>query len=374
MSTVFVVNSGSSSIKYQVVDLETSEAVISGLVERIGEPGSAVSDHTVGMSIVLAKLGPLGDNILAVGHRVVHGGSDFAGPTLITDDVERDIESLSRLAPLHNPPNLLGIRAARKALPDVPHVAVFDTAFHQTMPPAAYTYAVPTDIAEEYKVRRYGFHGTSHKFVSEQAASMLGKPLAEVRTIVLHLGNGASVTAVDGGKSVDTSMGLTPLQGLVMGTRSGDIDPAVVFHLNRAAGMSIDELDVLLNRKSGLLGLTGMNDMRDVQEAASGGDERAELALRVWRHRIRHYIGAYFAQLGGLDALVFTAGVGENNALLRRRAVAGLEHMGIRIDADRNELISKRARVISPDGAPVTVMVIPTNEELEIARQVASVV
>jgi acetate kinase len=374
MSTVFVVNSGSSSIKYQVVDLETSEAVISGLVERIGEPGSAVSDHTVGMSIVLAKLGPLGDNILAVGHRVVHGGSDFAGPTLITDDVERDIESLSRLAPLHNPPNLLGIRAARKALPDVPHVAVFDTAFHQTMPPAAYTYAVPTDIAEEYKVRRYGFHGTSHKFVSEQAASILGKPLAEVRTIVLHLGNGASVTAVDGGKSVDTSMGLTPLQGLVMGTRSGDIDPAVVFHLNRAAGMSIDELDVLLNRKSGLLGLTGMNDMRDVQEAASGGDERAELALRVWRHRIRHYIGAYFAQLGGLDALVFTAGVGENNALLRRRAVAGLEHMGIRIDADRNELISKRARVISPDGAPVTVMVIPTNEELEIARQVASVV
>jgi acetate kinase len=374
MSTVFVVNSGSSSIKYQVVDLETSEAVISGLVERIGEPGSAVSDHTVGMSIVLAKLGPLGDNILAVGHRVVHGGSDFAGPTLITDDVERDIESLSRLAPLHNPPNLLGIRAARRALPDVPHVAVFDTAFHQTMPPAAYTYAVPTDIAEEYKVRRYGFHGTSHKFVSEQAASMLGKPLAEVRTIVLHLGNGASVTAVDGGKSVDTSMGLTPLQGLVMGTRSGDIDPAVVFHLNRAAGMSIDELDVLLNRKSGLLGLTGMNDMRDVQEAASGGDERAELALRVWRHRIRHYIGAYFAQLGGLDALVFTAGVGENNALLRRRAVAGLEHMGIRIDADRNELISKRARVISPDGAPVTVMVIPTNEELEIARQVASVV
>jgi acetate kinase len=374
MSTVFVVNSGSSSIKYQVVDLETSKAVISGLVERIGEPGSAVSDHTVGMSIVLAKLGPLGDNILAVGHRVVHGGSDFAGPTLITDDVERDIESLSRLAPLHNPPNLLGIRAARKALPDVPHVAVFDTAFHQTMPPAAYTYAVPTDIAEEYKVRRYGFHGTSHKFVSEQAASMLGKPLADVRTIVLHLGNGASVTAVDGGKSVDTSMGLTPLQGLVMGTRSGDIDPAVVFHLNRAAGMSIDELDVLLNRKSGLLGLTGMNDMRDVQEAASGGDERAELALRVWRHRIRHYIGAYFAQLGGLDALVFTAGVGENNALLRRRAVAGLEHMGIRIDADRNELISKRARVISPDGAPVTVMVIPTNEELEIARQVASVV
>lgn len=374
MSTVFVVNSGSSSIKYQVVDLETSEAVISGLIERIGEPGSAVADHTAGMLIVLEKLGSLGDSILAVGHRVVHGGSEFAGPALITDAVIESIEALSLLAPLHNPANLLGIRAALIALPDVPHVAVFDTAFHQTMPPSAYTYAIPTDIAERYKVRRYGFHGTSHKYVSEQAAVLLGKPLADVRTIVLHLGNGASVTAVDGGVSVDTSMGLTPLQGLVMGTRSGDIDPAVLTHLSRAAGMSIDDLDVLLNRKSGLLGMTGMGDMRDVQEAASSGDERAELALQVWRHRIRHYIGAYYAQLGGLDALVFTAGVGENNALLRRRAVAGLDHMGIWVNDDRNELMSKRARVISPDGAPVTVMVIPTNEELEIAHQVASLV
>jgi acetate kinase len=374
VSTIFVVNSGSSSIKYQVVDLDTSRALISGLVERIGEPGSAVSDHHVGMSIVLAKLGDLGAGILAVGHRVVHGGSDFTGPTLIDDEVERDIESLSRLAPLHNPANLLGIRAARAALPDVPHVAVFDTAFHQTMPPAAYTYAIPTALAEEYKVRRYGFHGTSHKFVSERAADLLGRPLSELRTIVLHLGNGASAAAIAGGRSVDTSMGLTPLQGLVMGSRSGDIDPAVVFHLNRAAGMSIDELDTLLNRESGLLGLTGMNDMRDVQAAAIDGNERAELALQVWRHRIRHYIGAYYAQLGGLDVLVFTAGVGENNALLRRRAVAGLTHMGIEIDPDRNELVSKEARVISPDGAPVTVMVIPTNEELEIARQVASVV
>jgi acetate kinase len=326
------------------------------------------------MSIVLAKLGDLGAGILAVGHRVVHGGSDFTGPTLIDDEVERDIESLSRLAPLHNPANLLGIRAARAALPDVPHVAVFDTAFHQTMPPAAYTYAIPTALAEEYKVRRYGFHGTSHKFVSERAARLLGRPLGELRTIVLHLGNGASAAAIAGGRSIDTSMGLTPLQGLVMGSRSGDIDPAVVFHLNRAAGMSVDELDTLLNRESGLLGLTGMNDMRDVQAAAIDGNERAEQALQVWRHRIRHYIGAYYAQLGGLDALVFTAGVGENNALLRRRAVAGLAHMGIEIDPDRNELVSKEARVISPDGAAVTVMVIPTNEELEIARQVASVV
>ena len=242
------------------------------------------------------------------------------------------------------------------------------------MPAASYTYAIDKDIADKYKVRRYGFHGTSHKYVSEQAAVMLGKPLSAVRTIVLHLGNGASATAVDGGRSIDTSMGMTPLQGLVMGTRSGDIDPAVLVHLNRAAGMSVTELDELLNRKSGLLGLTGMGDMRDVQEAAMAGNDEAELALQVWRHRIRHYIGAYYAQLGGLDTLVFTAGVGENNALLRRRALAGLGHMGILVDNDRNELSSREARVISPAGAPVTVMVIPTNEELEIARQVESIV
>lgn len=374
MSTVFVVNSGSSSIKYQVVDLDTSEALISGLVERIGEPGSPVADHTAGMSIVLDKLGELGQHIMAVGHRVVHGGSEFAGPAVITDDVLRSIEALSELAPLHNPANLLGIRAAQAALPDVPHVAVFDTAFHQTMAPDAYTYAIPTDLAEEYRVRRYGFHGTSHKFVSERAAMLLGTPLAETRTIVLHIGNGASVTAVDAGRSVDTSMGLTPLEGLVMGTRSGDLDPAVLVHLHRAAGLSVEELDVLLNRKSGLLGLTGSSDMRDVQQAADAGDERAELALRVWAHRIRHYIGAYFAELGGLDALVFTAGVGENSAPLRRRALAGLGHMGIAVDDELNQATSRDARVISPEGAPVTVMVIPTNEELEIARQVASVV
>ncbi|GAA3892374.1 acetate kinase [Leifsonia kafniensis] len=373
MSAVFVVNSGSSSIKYQLIDLATEKATVTGLIERIGEPGSFIANHAEGMQVVLAKLGDV-DDLIAVGHRVVHGGSEFDGPTLIDDEVEREIEALARLAPLHNPANLLGIRAARRALPDVPHVAVFDTAFHQTMSPAAYTYAIDAEIAREYKVRRYGFHGTSHKYVSEQAALQLGTPLADLRTIVLHLGNGASVTAVDGGISIDTSMGMTPLQGLVMGTRSGDIDPAVLVHLNRAAGMSVTELDELLNRRSGLLGLTGMGDMRDVQDAAINGNEAAELALQVWRHRIRHYIGAYYAQLGGLDALVFTAGVGENNALLRRRALAGLEHMGIMIDNDRNELASRAARVISPAGAPVTVMVIPTNEELEIARQVASIV
>jgi acetate kinase len=373
MSSVFVVNSGSSSIKYQLVDLATEKAIVTGLIERIGEPGSFIANHAEGMQVVLAKLGDV-DDLIAVGHRVVHGGSEFDGPTLIDDEVEREIDALARLAPLHNPANLLGIRAARRALPDVPHVAVFDTAFHQTMSPAAYTYAIDTEIAREYKVRRYGFHGTSHKYVSEQAAQLLGKPLADTRIIVLHLGNGASATAIEGGRSIDTSMGMTPLQGLVMGTRSGDIDPAVLVHLNRAAGMSVGELDEMLNRKSGLLGLTGMGDMRDVQDAALNGDEDAELALQVWRHRIRHYIGAYYAQLGGLDALVFTAGVGENNALLRRRALAGLEHLGIMIDNDRNELASRAARVISPVGAPVTVMVIPTNEELEIARQVASII
>ena len=374
MSTVFVVNSGSSSIKYQLINTKVEKPLLSGLIERIGEPGSPIPTHEFGMSLVLAKLGDLSRDIIAVGHRVVHGGSEFDGPTLITDEVEREIEALSRLAPLHNPANLLGIRAARVALPNVPHVAVFDTAFHQTMPAASYTYAIDKDIADKYKVRRYGFHGTSHKYVSEQAAILLGKPLSSLRTIVLHLGNGASAAAIDGGKSIDTSMGMTPLQGLVMGTRSGDIDPAVLVHLNRAAGMSVTELDELLNRKSGLLGLTGMGDMRDVQEAAMAGNDEAELALQVWRHRIRHYIGAYYAQLGGLDTLVFTAGVGENNALLRRRALAGLGHMGILVDNDRNELSSREARVISPAGAPVTVMVIPTNEELEIARQVESIV
>jgi acetate kinase len=372
MSLVFVVNSGSSSIKYQLVDVATEQSLVSGLIERIGEAGE-VPDHTAGMRVVLDALGPDRD-IVAVGHRVVHGGPRFSAATLITDEVEREIDELSALAPLHNPANVLGIRAARLALPGVPHVAVFDTAFHQSLPPEAYTYAIDATLAAEHQVRRYGFHGTSHQFVSEQTAKFLDRPLAELKTIVLHLGNGASVTAVDGGRSVDTSMGLTPLEGLVMGTRSGDIDAGVVFHLARQAGLGIDDLDTLLNRRSGLLGLTGTGDMRDVQEAASNGDEAALAALAVWRHRIRHYIGAYIAALGGLDALVFTAGIGENNALLRRRALAGLEFLGIEIDDDRNELASRSARYISPEGASVAVLVVPTNEELEIARQSAALV
>ncbi len=368
MTRIFVVNSGSSSIKYQLIDGATEEAVTRGLIERIGEPGSDVADHGAGMRRVLDTLGGRG-GIVAVGHRVVHGGSLFDRATVITDEVEAQIAELSALAPLHNPANLLGIRAARLALPNVPHVAVFDTAFHQTLPPAAYTYAIDVTLAEKYGVRRYGFHGTSHKYVSEQAARFLGRPLGELKTIVLHLGNGASVAAIDGGVSVETSMGMTPLEGLVMGTRSGDIDPAALIHLHRQAGLDFDDLDTLLNRRSGLLGLTGNGDMRDVQEAASRGDEVAEAALAVYRHRVRRYIGAYNAHLGGLDALVFTAGVGENNALLRRKVLAGLEFLGIEVDIDRNSLASKLARYISPAGAPVAVLVIPTNEELEIARQ-----
>ncbi len=397
MSAVLVVNSGSSSFKYQLIELEGERTLASGLVERIGEvtgvtkhknaktgdetsnDSIAIPDHAAGFAAMLKAFeqhGPSFDEhpLIAVGHRVVHGGSEFDRATVVTPDVEKAIERLSALAPLHNPANLQGIRAAREAFPDSPQVAVFDTAFHQTLAPAAYTYAIDSALAEKHSIRRYGFHGTSHKFVSQAAADFLGKPLAELKMIVLHIGNGASATAIDGGRSIETSMGLTPLEGLVMGTRSGDVDPAVVFHLHREEGLSFEELETMLNKKSGLLGLTGNGDMRDVQDAASRGDEVAEGALAVYRHRIRHYVGAYIAQLGGLDAIVFTAGVGENNALLRRRTLLGLDFLGITIDDDRNELGSRDARYISAEGAPVAVLVVPTDEELEIARQAAALV
>jgi acetate kinase len=373
VTEVFVVNSGSSSIKYQLVDVETGEAIVNGLIERIGEPGSKAKDHVAGMKIALAALGT-GHDITAVGHRVVHGGTVFTEATLITDKVEKQIEALSPLAPLHNPANLIGIRAARKAMPDLPQVAVFDTAFHRTLKPDAFTYAIDAKVAAKYSIRRYGFHGTSHKYVSERAAELLGRPLKDTKTIVLHLGNGASACAVDGGESIDTSMGMTPLEGLVMGTRSGDLDPAILGYLHRRAGLSFTKLDDLLNLGSGLLGLTGEGDMRDVQDAASGGDEKAEAALAVYRHRIRHYVGAYLAQLGRLDALVFTAGVGENSVALRSQALEGLEGLGISVDPARNASKSRDARYISPDGSPVAVLVIPTNEELEIARQTVAVI
>lgn len=370
---VFVVNSGSSSIKYQLIDTASGERVLAGTLERIGEEGGDAPDHTTGMRQVLDALGD-DAQIAAVGHRVVHGGARFTAPTLIDDAVVAAIDELSALAPLHNPANLAGVIAARTVLPDVPHVAVFDTAFHQSMPPEAYTYAIDRTLADRYGVRKYGFHGTSHQFVAGQAAGVLGRPLEELKLIVLHLGNGASVTAVDGGRSIDTSMGLTPLQGLVMGTRSGDLDPAVLVHLHRVAGLSVDEIDALLNKRSGLLGLAGRSDMRDVTDAAAAGDELAEAALAVWAHRIRHYVGAYLAQLGGLDAVVFTAGVGENAPGLRARALAGLDHLGIRVDRFLNERAAKNARIISPALEGPKVLVVPTNEELAIARQTAQLV
>jgi acetate kinase len=394
VSVVLVVNSGSSSFKYQLIEMTTEETLASGLVERIGETVGRtkhstdgetfereieIADHTAGFAAMIQAFDEHGPSLqdfppVAVGHRVVHGGKRFYEPTLITDLVKINIEDLSDLAPLHNPANLEGITAAEKAFPDVPHVAVFDTAFHHTIAPEAYRYAIDAELAQKHRIRRYGFHGTSHKFVSEAAAAFLGRRRADTKTIVLHLGNGASATAVDGGRSVETSMGLTPLEGLVMGTRSGDLDPAVLFHLHRKAGLSFDELDTLLNRGSGLLGLSGRGDMRDVQEAAAAGDEVAIEALKVYYHRLRHYIGAYYAQLGTVDAIVFTAGVGENVAAVRAGALAGLDGLGIVLDPERNAAPSREARRISTDDSRVAVLVIPTNEELEIARQSLSVV
>ncbi|MEO6827713.1 MAG: acetate kinase [Microbacteriaceae bacterium] len=404
MTEILVVNSGSSSFKYQLIEMETERTLASGLVERIGEVSGhcihragargsadastapsafertlAIPDHTAGFRVMLDAFGEHGPSLdrhppIAVGHRVVHGGKRFFEPTMITPRVKVDIQDLSELAPLHNPANLQGIEAAEEAFPDLPHVAVFDTAFHQTLPPAAYTYAIDADLAERYRVRRYGFHGTSHKFVSEAAAAFLRRPLTELKQIVLHLGNGASACAVDGGISVETSMGMTPLEGLVMGTRSGDVDPAVLLHLHRKAGLDVDDFDELLNRRSGLLGLSGRRDMRDVTDAAGSGDDAAQLTLDVYVHRLKQYIGGYYAQLGRLDAIVFTAGVGENSAVVRAGALAGLEELGIRLDPERNEAASRAIRVISADDSRVSVLVVPTDEELEIARQTLAVV
>lgn len=390
MKNVLIVNSGSSSIKYQIIDMDTEALVAKGLIERIGTGHGIVNhtdpagkkhtfelpilDHVAGfraMTEACAEYGPnLSDlGIVAVGHRVVQGGARFIAPTIIDDAVIRTVEEISPLAPLHNPPNLLGIRAARETFPDIPQVAIFDTAFHQTMPPEAYTYAVDANLAAQYRIRRYGFHGTSHKYVSELAAEYLQLPYEDVNTIVLHIGNGVSVTAVRGGKSIDTSMGMTPLEGLVMGTRSGDIDPGILFHLHRQAGMTIDQLDDLLNRRSGLLGMTGSSDMRDVLASAQRGDERAKLALATYCHRLKGYVGAYYAQLGRVDAIVFTAGVGENVPEVREGTLSGLERMGIRLDLNANRDRGSGIRAISTPDSDVAVLVIPTNEELEIARQ-----
>lgn len=397
MSVVLIVNSGSSSFKYQLLDVEAARSLASGLVERIGEPQGlaahtvtvddqeetfveelAIPDHAAGFTAMLDAFVAHGPSLernepLAVGHRVVHGGARYFAPTPITPEVEQGIDDLSVLAPLHNPGALQGVRAAKEAFPALPHVAVFDTAFHQTLPPEAYTYAIDKELAAAHRVRRYGFHGTSHKYVSEAAAAFLDRPVEELRQIVFHLGNGASVTAIDGGCSVETSMGMTPLEGLVMGTRSGDIDPAVLLQLARRAGLSVADLDALLNKRSGLLGLAGASDMRDVQRRAAEGDADAELALGVYIHRLRAYAGAYLAQLGGVDVISFTAGVGENNALVRRETLATLGFAGIEIDPERNESGARGTRIISTDSSRATVLVVPTNEELEIGRQTLQV-
>jgi acetate kinase len=367
---VLVVNCGSSSVKYQVVDAHSGERFERGLVDRIG--GEKVPDHAGALAQVFGALDLSG--ITAIGHRVVHGGTRFTGPTLLDDDVIAGIEQLVPLAPLHNPVNLAGIRAARAAVPDVPQVAVFDTAFHATLPERAATYAVPAEWRSQHGVRRYGFHGTSHAYVSRAAAQLLGRPLARTRTIVLHLGNGASACAVDGGRSIDTSMGLTPLAGLVMGTRSGDVDPAIPGHLARVAGLGVAEVDAALNGGSGLRALAGVSDVREVTARAAAGDADAELALDVYCYRVRSYVGAYLAALGGADVVAFTAGVGENSAPVRARSLAGLEALGIGVDAALNTSADRRARLISPEGSPVAVAVIPTDEEREIAAQTVGLI
>lgn len=375
MSRVLVVNSGSSSLKYQLIELTGEKTLAKGLVERIGE---TVPDHTAAFQVMLRGLAEQGIDpdapMLAVAHRVVHGGERFVEPMIVTQEVKAAIDELSVLAPLHNPPNLAGIVAAEHTFPGVPQVAIFDTAFHQTLSPAAYTYAIDRDISRQHGIRRFGFHGVSFQYVASATAEFLERPVEQLKIIVLHLGNGASACAIEGGKSVETSMGLTPLEGLMMGTRGGDIDPGVLLHLQRSAGLHVDELDELLNYGSGLLGLGGHGDIRDIQKAAGGGDERATLALAVYLHRIRGYVGSYLAQLGGADAIVFTAGVGENNASVRWGALSGLDALGIRVDAKRNDSPDRTARVISAEDSRVTVLVVPTNEELEIARQAAPTV
>jgi acetate kinase len=385
---VLVINSGSSSVKYQLIRPTSGERLAAGLVERIGEgnarwrhergdersEGSAdVPDHDAAFGLVarsFAELGPSLDlDVVATGHRVVHGGERFSEPTRIDGEVERAIEELSALAPLHNPPALSGIRAAARLLPDTPAVAVFDTAFFSSLPRAARTYAIPADLAAEHGIRRYGFHGTSHQYVSALAAETLGRPLAELHQVVLHLGNGCSASAIRGGRPIDTSMGMTPLEGLVMGTRSGDVDPGLHGFLAGRLGLGADEVDALLNKRSGLLGLSGVNDFRALEERRAAGDEAARLAFEVYVHRIRRYLGAYLVGLGRLDALVFTAGVGENNPALRAAVVDGLDGLGLSVDEERNAAHSGGPRVVSPDGSPVAVLVVPTDEEWAIAQQ-----
>ncbi len=394
---VLVINCGSSSLKYQVFDMKTETVLAKGNVERIGIDGAflkyrrgeetaitveaEIPNHEVAIRLVFdaltnAEYGVLKDTaeIEAVGHRVVHAGEKYASSVLIDDDVMTALRECIDLAPLHNPPNITGIEVAQKLMPNVKHVAVFDTAFHQTMPDYAYMYALPYELYEQYRVRRYGFHGTSHKYVAERAAALLQRPLAELKIITCHLGNGASVTAVDKGKSVDTSMGFAPLEGLIMGTRSGDLDPAVITFLQDKDGLTSDQVNTLLNKKSGVLGISGVsNDFRSLEEASQAGNKRATLAMDMFAYRVRKYIGAYGAAMGGVDAIVFTAGLGENSASMRQKICCGLEFLGVEIDPNKNDTRGKEID-FSAAGAKVHTLLVPTNEELMIAKDTVALV
>ena len=396
---VLVINAGSSSLKYQLLNPETGDLLAKGLCERIGIDGKftykpqvegkekldavdvAMPTHAEAIAAVLDALVDPKNGVIssmkeidAVGHRVVHGGEKFASSVVITDEVMAAIEECNPLAPLHNPANIIGIKACQEKMPGVPMVAVFDTAFHQTMPAKAYTYAIPYEYYENDKMRRYGFHGTSHRYVSKRCAEILGKDPSELKIVSCHLGNGSSLAAVDGGKSVDTSMGLTPLAGLPMGTRSGDMDAGVIEFIANKYGMNVSEAVNMLNKKSGVLGISGVSsDFRDLEGAAEKGNKRAALAIEVFEYRVRKMIGEYAAAMGGVDAVIFTAGVGENSPELREEFVKGLEFMGITIDPEKNKVRGEE-RIVSKDGAPVKVLVIPTNEELMIAMDTMEIV
>ena len=388
---VFVINCGSSSLKYQLIDMKNENVMAKGLIERIGMDGSVlkhtpanantidisteIPDHKVAIQLVIEAL--LDENhgvikkmseINAVGHRVVHGGERFTDSMLITTDVIKGIEACCEIAPLHNPPNLHGILACMELLPEVPQVAVFDTAFHQTMPKTAFLYGLPYEMYVKYGLRRYGFHGTSHRYVAQKAAEMMGEHMSDLRIITCHLGNGASLTAIKYGKSVDTSMGYTPLEGLIMGTRSGEIDPAIIPFLMEKENMDAMQIDNFLNRRSGILGISGLSsDFRDLEAAANNGDERSQLAIDVFAYKVKKYIGGYVAAMGGVDAIVFTAGLGENSPFMREQICKGLEYLGTRIDPELNKIRGK-AREVSIKRARTKIFVIPTNEELVIAR------
>lgn len=382
---ILVLNSGSSSVKYRLFDDGGEGPVLaSGLIERIGEPAGTrgkapIADHREAIAEIVRRLreagGFLGESdFYAIGHRVVHGGEAFSAAVAVDDDVIEAIREAASLAPLHNPPNLMGIEACRELWPEVPQVAVFDTAFHQTMPPEAYRYALPEALYREFRIRRYGFHGTSFAYLTQRVAAYLARPPETLNLIALHLGNGASACAIAGGRSVETSMGLTPLSGLVMGTRCGDLDPGVVLHLLEEAGRPLAEVADWLNRESGLKGVAGSNDMRDVLDRAGQGEESARLAVALYCRRIKHYIGAYLAVLGRVDALIFSGGIGEHAAPIRQGVCEGLEHFGMALDPAANRSLGGDIDEIQAPGAAVKILVVPTDEELEIARQTAAVV